>query len=202
MRCAPISAHVLGQGGHEPEMSKVHLSRISPVLFTVAAAIFLFNMGTTSAMAQGLLDAFSPIFSFPHLEGEAQLRLIDTQILSGNVVPSRPDSPLLPLSARALDLKNDLGMTSPAVFLDFMVRVQLWRLSFRLNYSMRDYEGHTLFNGVPIHSRFDYTGLRLGGDFDVVQWGRSRAGIDLDYDLYVPYLWLREQSRIKRTSPA
>ena len=30
------------------------------------------------------------------------------------------------------------------------------------------------------------TGVRLGGDLDVVQWYRSRAGLDMDYDQYSP----------------
>ncbi len=163
-------------------MSKVHLSRISLVLFTIAVTIFFFNMGATSATAQGLLDAFSPIFSFPRLEGEARLRLIGTQLLSGKVV--------VPSQQLAWDLKSDFGLEPNELFLDSMVRVQLGRLSVRLCYEMRDYKGNTPLTTLPNlpfgEARFDYTGLRLGGDFDVVQWGRSRAGIDLDYDLFNP----------------
>jgi len=55
---------------------------------------------------------------------------------------------------------------------------------------MRDYIGTRPVTNVPDRpygeARFEYTGLRLGGDLDVVQWGRSRVGVNMDYDLYVP----------------
>jgi hypothetical protein len=84
-----------------------------------------------------------------------------------------------------LDFKDDWGMDKAATFVDAMLRLQMGPLSGRLNYSMR------YFKGIPPSSAtteatFDYTGIRIGGDFDVLRWGRSRLGIDMDYDLYHP----------------
>lgn len=166
-------------------MSKLHFSRICLLLFAVGVGFFSFNMGMTSALAQdftGLLDAFSPLFSFPPLQAEARLSLIGTQLLYGKVVV-----PSLQLS---WDLKDDFAMEPNVLFLDTMVRIQVGRLSLRTYYNVRDYKGTTLVTSLPNRpfgeARFDYSGLRLGGDFDVFQWGRSRVGVNLDYDLFVP----------------
>jgi hypothetical protein len=56
---------------------------------------------------------------------------------------------------------------------------------------MRYFKGDRGFTGTLAGdgvAAFDYTGLRLGGDFDVVRWNGSRVGIDMDYDLYHPQL--------------
>jgi len=142
----------------------------------------------SSAVAQdfpGLLDPFSPIFAFPRLEAEAKVSLIGTRLLSGKVV--------VPSLQRSWDLKDDFAVEPNALFLDSMVRLQVGRLSFRTYYNVRDYKGTTLTTlpNRPVgEARLDYSGLRLGADFDVFQWGRSRVGVNMDYDLYVPnFTW-------------
>ncbi len=155
------------------------------MLLIVGVGGFLFHTGASSAAAQdfpGLLDAFSPLFSFPRLEAEARVTPIWTRLLSGKVV--------VPSLQRSWDLKDDFSEEPSVLFLDSMVRIGIGRLSFRVHYNLRDYKGSTPLTNLPnrpfAEARFDYSGLRLGGDFDVFQWGRSRIGVNMDYDLYVP----------------
>ena len=71
-----------------------------------------------------------------------------------------------------------------------MLRVQLSRLSGRLNYEIRDFDGNAPFQNVAgqpgAGARFTYTGIRLGADLDIFQRNRSRFGVDMDFDLYSP----------------
>jgi hypothetical protein len=175
----------LGQKGHQSEMIKRHVPSVCFMLLIAGVGGFLFHGGATSAVAQdfpGLLDALSPLFSFPRLEGEARVTPIWTRLLYAKLV--------VPSLQTSWDLKDDFGLQSNVLFLDSMLRIQLGRLSFRLHYDIRDYKGTTPFTNLPnrpfAEARFDYSGLRLGGDFDVFQWGRSRIGVNLDYDLYSP----------------
>jgi hypothetical protein len=168
-------------------MIQRRFSRACLILFIVGVGGFLFHVEMNSAVAQdfpGLLDPFSPVFSFPRLQAEAQVRLIGTRLLYGKVVIPRVQF------QSSWDLKDDFGMGPDALFLDSMVRLQVGRISFRICYNLRDYTGTTPVTYLPNRpfgeARFDYSGLRLGGDFDVFQWGRSRVGVNLDYDLYVP----------------
>jgi hypothetical protein len=180
-----LSMHVLGQKGHKPEMIKRHVPSACLMLLIVGVGGFLLVGVTTSAVAQdfhGLLDAFSPFFSFPRLEAEARVTPIWTYLLYGKV--SVPGQQL------TWDLKDDFALEPNVLFLDSMVRIQIGRLSFRTHYNVRDYKGSTPVTNLPnrpfAEARFDYSGLRLGGDFDVLQWGRSRVGVNMDYDLYSP----------------
>jgi hypothetical protein len=129
----------------------------------------------------GLANPFSPLFSFPPLQAEAKGSLIWMRLLKGKEVAGN----------QTFDFRGFWGMDSGAMFLDSLVRLQVGPFSARLHQSMRYFKGDRGFTpnlaafGV---AAFDYTGLRIGGDFDVLRWNRSRIGIDMDYDLYHPQL--------------
>lgn len=129
----------------------------------------------------GLANPFSPVFSFPPLQAEVRGSLIWMRLLKGKEVAGN----------QVLDFKSFWGMDPGALFLDSMVRLQVGPFSARLHQSMRYFKGTDSFLG-PLAgigvAEFDYTGLRIGGDFDVLRWNRSRVGIDMDYDLYHPQL--------------
>ncbi|MBI5251331.1 MAG: hypothetical protein HY912_17725 [Desulfomonile tiedjei] len=144
----------------------------------------VFSSGASLCVAQdfpGLANPFSPIFSFPPLQAEARGTLIWMNLLKGS--ESAPSVPA------TFDFKKFWGMDQGAAFLDAMVRLQVGPFSARLHSNMRYFKGTDSFPaslaGVGV-AAFDYTGLRIGGDFDVLRWGRSRVGIDMDYDLYHP----------------
>jgi hypothetical protein len=155
------------------------------------AAVLAFTMlpGASFCAAQdfpGLMNPFSPLFSFPPLQGEAKATIIWANLLKGKeTIQTTP--------VRVLDFKDFWGMDKGATFIDALVRLQMGPLSARLNYAMRYFKGipfnpgNTQLNST-VEAAFDYTGLRIGGDFDVLRWGRSRIGIDMDYDLYHPML--------------
>ena len=166
-------------------MIQRRFSRACLILLIVGVGGFLFHVGMPSAVAQdfpGLLDAFSPLFSFPRLEAEARVTPIWTSLLYANLV--------VPSLQVSWDLKDDFALEPNVLFLDSMLRIQVGRFSFRTHYNLRDYKGSTPVTNLPNRpfgeARFDYSGLRLGGDFDVFQWGRSRVGVNMDYDLYAP----------------
>ena len=166
-------------------MIKRGFPRVYFIILIAGVGVFLFHAGMNSAVAEdftGLRDAFSPLLSLPRLEAEARVTPIWTRLLEAKLVV-----PSLQLS---WDSRDDFALEPDALFLDCMLRIQVGRLSFRTHYNMRDYKGSTVLTGLPNRpfgeARFDYTGMRLGGDFDVLQWGRSRVGVNMDYDLYVP----------------
>lgn len=154
-----------------------------------AVLVFILSPGASLCVAQdfpGLANPFSPVFSFPPLQGEATASLVWMNLLKGKVVSATPAVQL------SRDFKDSWGMDPGALFLDAMVRLQVGALSARLNYAMRYFKGDRFkdniaeASGVNRVAAFDYTGLRIGGDLDVYRCGRSRVGIDMDYDLYHP----------------
>jgi hypothetical protein len=152
-------------------------------------ALLLLQSGVTPCVAQvfpGLANPFSPVFSFPPLQAETKASLIWVQLLKGKQT--------IPAVSQTFQFRDYWGMERSATFLDAMVRLQVGPFSARLNYGMRYFKGEEGFTGIPLpagvvgQAAFDYTGLRIGGDFDVLRWNGSRIGIDMDYDLYHPYL--------------
>jgi hypothetical protein len=147
--------------------------------------VLLLVAGGSPAAAQelsGLVDGFSPFVFLPRLQGEMKGRVTWAQLVSGN--QSIPDLGI------NWDLKDNFNLSSGHLFVDYMVRVQLSRLSGRLYYEIRDFDGIAPLQNVPgqpsATARFTYTGIRLGADFDVYQRNRSRFGVDMDFDLYSP----------------
>jgi hypothetical protein len=72
-----------------------------------------------------------------------------------------------------------------------MARVQAGRFSFRMNLDFCEFAGSRPRLNQPgqpdTDARFEYSGFRLAGEFDIVQWYESRIGVALDYDLYSAY---------------
>lgn len=160
--------------------------RVSFLCLCLAAALAfgLSQPAVSPCVAQdfpGLANPFSPLFSFPPLQAEAKGSLIWMRLLKGKEVAGN----------RTFDFRDFWGMDSGALFLDSMVRLQIGPFSARLHQSMRYFKGDHGFTPDLVSfgvAAFDYTGLRIGGDFDVLRWNRSRIGIDMDYDLYHPEL--------------
>ncbi len=132
----------------------------------------------TSATAQSFgLDAFSPLLWFPNLEAEVQVRPILVNIGSGALSSTRDPS-------NGGGLRDTFKLTRNELFVDIMARLQLSRLSFRIGYAPRDFAAFR--PNFTKEARLTYTGIVLGADFDVIQWNRTRLGIDFDYDLFSP----------------
>lgn len=147
--------------------------------------VFMPVGGVSTSSAQGfagLIESYSPMFSLPSLQGEVRVTPIWIGISSGNEV--------IPTLGITWNLRDQFGLTQTNLFLDSMIRLQLGRLSFRVEYEPRDFVGTKTAVNDPLHreanARLAYSGVRLGGDLDIVQWYRSRVGVNLDYDLFSP----------------
>jgi hypothetical protein len=130
----------------------------------------------------GIFDFLSPFLTFRPLAGEIQIRPVHVWVTSGeNSIES------LRLS---WDLKEDFGLVKPATYVDVMARAQVGRISVRANLDVLDFSGTLKFQKDPTKysaaARFESTGFRLGAELDLLQWDKSRAGLDVDYYLYSP----------------
>jgi hypothetical protein len=165
-------------------VGKARLSRCSMMFLIVVGTLLWVHGAGSRAAAQGfrgILDTLSPLVTMPTVQGEVQLRPIWMKVASGhNSIPS------LGLS---WDLRDDFGLVDPSLFLDLMFRLQVGRLGFRLQSNMADFSGQRRFMNQPGQlsggARLEYSGIRLGWDVDILSWGRSRAGLDLDYDYFL-----------------
>jgi hypothetical protein len=122
------------------------------------------------------------LFSFPDLYGEVTARPLLVSVAGG-----RQTIPSLGLS---WDLKENFGMLGTDMFIDTLVRLQAGRYSFRTHSTIRDMRGWAPYLNQPgmttCAAILDYSGMRIGGDFDIIGYGRSRLGVDIDYDLHKP----------------
>jgi hypothetical protein len=170
--------------GYE-KMRKLVLARCSVILLMMTCTVLSVHGSATFSSAQGfrgILDTLSPVVTMPEVQGEFHIRPIWMKIASGhNSIPS------LGLS---WDLREDFGLVDPSLFLDIMVRIQVGRLGFRLHGNFADFSGQEKFGNQPdqpsADARFEYSGVRLGGDADILSWGRSRAGLNIDFDYFSP----------------
>jgi len=130
----------------------------------------------------GLADPLSPLVWPPAFRGELQGKATYMTLQKG--------TQSIPALGISWSLKEDFGLNQTNFFVDSMARFQLNRLSFRIAYEVRDYNVTGPVLGRPdlreAEARFSYSGIRLGGDFDVVQRNLTRAGVSVDYDLYNP----------------
>lgn len=128
----------------------------------------------------GFFGRFSPFLVWPPVQGEVTLTPIYSWIAQG-----RQTIPSLGIS---WSLRDDFALTNAHVFLDGMFRFQLGRLSLRAHVNVRDFDGQKKFQDLPGSqsgvARFEYSGYRLGGDIDLLQFGNSRIGVNLDQDLF------------------
>jgi hypothetical protein len=154
-------------------------------LLSAAVCVFCVIQAATGA-AQVFSDTenpCSPVVSFPTIEGEIKVAVIWSNLLKG-----RAD--ILTNPTRSFDFMQDWNMPRGAVFVDTMLRLQVGPFSGRMHYNMRSYSGTAVFSdlGTTGDARFDYSGLRFGWDFDPLRWGRSRIGLNMDFDAYSPSL--------------
>jgi hypothetical protein len=129
--------------------------------------VFIMLGSLSWAEGLGIIDAFSPYIYMPNVQGEFRVRPTIAYLANENA-------------------RDRLGFTKEGYFIDLMVRFQLNRLSVRLNYDPGDFVARR--GGAE--ARFSYNIYRLGGDFDFAQWNRSRFGINIDYDLSNPELFM------------
>jgi hypothetical protein len=186
-------------------MSRSYRSLRRWILVALGCGLFLLQGGAGSAAAQGLLpslfDPRSPLVWIPPLQGEVTFTPIWVSVLSGKqTVPS------LGLS---WDMRRDFHIKQPELFLDTMVRIQAGRLGLRCVYELRDFTGTGNFQNLPNHpageNRIDYSGIRIGADFDLYQRWLTRFGFDLDYNIYQAIFTETTQTlggkKIQKTGP-
>lgn len=90
----------------------------------IVCVVFLFSAGGSTAVAQelsGLADGFSPLVFLPRLQGEMKGRLTWAQVVNGN--QNIPDLGI------GWDLRDTFNLTNGHFYVDYMLRVQLSRLS-------------------------------------------------------------------------
>ena len=155
------------------------------LLGALGAVVFLIHGGGSSVTAQGfsgIVNTLSPLVCSPYFQAEFSLQPVWMRVASG-----RKEIPDLGLS---WDLRDDFALVDPGLFLDLNFRVQVRRLSFRFHTSIRDLKGtenyQDLRNQPKAEARLEYSGVRLGADVDIVQWERSRFGVNIDWDQFSP----------------
>jgi hypothetical protein len=138
------------------------------VVTSFGLGLVLITLGSLSrAEGLGIIDSFSPYIYMPNVQGEVRARPTIAYLANENA-------------------RDRLGFTKEGYYIDLMVRLQLNRLSVRLNYDPGDF----VAKRGGAEARFSYNIYRLGGDFDIAQWNRSRLGINIDYDLSTPELFM------------
>jgi hypothetical protein len=152
--------------------------------FSLAMSLGVLILALAGAVApawgQGLAG-YSPLFSFPRLEGEFKLAPIWMGIDQGKNSVSA--------AGKTLDLKRDFLMINHYWFLDVSGRLQTGPLGLRFQCEPRDFVGVTASRNHPYaaaEARLEFTGLRVGADVDLFRRYKSRAGLNVDYYAYVP----------------
>ncbi len=137
-------------------------------------------LGQPAAAQSFGFGSFSPLVWFPTLEGEVKVRPIVVHIGGGTLSAAVP-------SDLGGSLRDTFKLNQSELFLDTTVRLQLSRLSIRGTYEPRDFASYRSDSVTyPAQARLSYSGIALGVDFDIIQWNRTRLGIDLDYNLFSP----------------
>lgn len=155
---------------------------VSTILVVCALAVFFFASPAASQTYSSFFNRFSPFLTWPPVQGEVTLTPTYMRIVGGQQT--------IPSLGISWSLRDDFAMTNGQVFLDGMFRFQVGRLSLRAHANVRDFDGTKKFRGLPAAqssmARFEYSGYRLGGDIDILRFGDSRIGVNLDHDLYSP----------------
>lgn len=160
-----------------------HCTRLA-VGIIFSSLIFLFAGVSTVAAADfgigGLADSLSPLVYPPCFQAETKVAPVWMFVGSGTLTTP---------GQATLTLREDFGLSRGALFLDTMVRLQAGALSVRVHYEPRAFIAtpRVLDNPTVIgRTDLEYSGVRLGGDFDLVRSKTSRVGLDLDYQCYAP----------------
>jgi hypothetical protein len=137
-------------------------------------------VGATDFGIGGLADSLSPLVYPPCFQAETKVTPIWMFVASGTLTTPGQGT---------LTLREDFGLSRGALFLDTMVRLQAGALSVRVHYEPRAFIATpgVLDNPTVIgRTDLEYSGVRLGGDLDLVRSKTSRVGLDLDYQFYAP----------------
>ena len=144
--------------------------------------ILLIVAGVSQAAAGGFSGFSSALIYSPYFQAEFSLQPVWLTVASGRKE--------IAASRVSWELRDDLALVDPGVFLDLNARVQVRRLSFRVHASMRDFAGTTKLadatGGARAEARLEYSGFRMGADLDILRRERSRLGVNVDRDLFRP----------------
>jgi hypothetical protein len=163
------------------------LRRLGPAL-AVSLGIVILSLGPGLPLASAqwlgwLTGGPSPLFSYPRLEGELRVAPTYMAIVSGkNTLPSR---------GLSWDLKNQFDMGRERWFVDIWGKLQVGAFAVRLECEPRDFVGVTRFRKIPTErigeARLDFTGLKVGVDFDFFNRYGVKMGVNADYYCYLPH---------------
>jgi len=169
--------------------SKPRIDRISRlrmriiILSWILVSLALSGMSVSSAADLGiasLVDNCNPLLFMPCFRAEATVTPIWVSVTSGKLTTA---------GQGISNLRDDLGLNRGALFLDTMVRLQFGPLSGRVYYEQRGLIGYVRVPNNPLvtaRADFEYSGVGLGADLDLVRNNISRVGLNMDYQFYVP----------------
>ncbi len=129
---------------------------------------------------KGLSDAYSPFVFPPCFQAETKITPVLMFLGSGTLTTAGQST---------LSLREDFGLNRGAVFLDSMVRLQVGAFSTRVHYEPRGFTSYISVQNSPQvtgRTELEYSGVRIGGDLDLVRKRTSRVGLDMDYQFYGP----------------
>ncbi len=138
------------------------------------------NVGATDFGIGGLADSLSPLVYPPCFQAETKVTPIWMYVAGGTLTAPGQGT---------LTLREDFRLSRSALFLDTMVRLQAGALSVRVHYEPRAFIAYPTVpdnQTVTGVTDLEYSGVRLGGDLDLVRSKTSRVGLDLDYQFYAP----------------
>jgi len=116
----------------------------------------------------------------PYFGGEFSVRPMILTMSQGRISNAQPNVAYPLVSG---DLIRDFNMNPSITVVETMLRAQISRLSFRMIFGLKfsDFNGTLALPGPNwVQSEFEYFKYRVGLDFDVLCWGRSRVGVNLD----------------------
>lgn len=180
------SFFIIKSGSYNPSSDRNiqgHCARLAlGIIFS--SLIFLFACVSTVPATDfgigGLADSLSPLVYPPCFQAETKVTPIWMFVGSGTLTAPGQGT---------WTLREDFGLSRSALFLDTMVRLQAGALSVRVHYEPRGFIANLGVPENPIvtgRTDLEYSGVRLGGDFDLVRSKTSRVGLDLDYQCYAP----------------
>jgi hypothetical protein len=152
-------------------------------LFCLGLLILGATLSVSPATAQdfsGLWDSFSPLVRFPAVRAEVRGSPAWVTISQGTLTRG---------GGNPLDLRQDFPLKQGNFFIDTMGQVQVGRVAGRIHYTLRSFAGTTPAVSPPGQlgeARFDWSGIRLGTDLDLVNRNGVRVGVGCDYDLEAP----------------
>jgi hypothetical protein len=147
--------------------------------------VFVAGLGVTDARAQalwGFSQPYSPFLAMPWVQGEVRVTPIWMQVISGKNTVSA--------AGQSWDLRKSFNLTNGNLFVDVMGRLQIGRLSFRVQGEQRDFMGSATYQNLPgrvkVQPRLEFSGCRVGLDLDLFCRNGIRAGVSTDYYWYNP----------------